>query len=77
MRPQLALYAGAFGAGVVAGTWAPASPNLLAKGYQGVTTQVVFGMCANWLGEFAPDFKRMLQRGNPGKSEKQPSPPSD
>jgi hypothetical protein len=68
------LYGGAFGAGVIAGTWAPANPNLLTKGYQGVTTQIVFGVCANWLGEFAPDFKRMLQRGKSGKSENQKSP---
>ena len=47
LRPQLGMYAGAFGAGVIAGTWVPDNPSLIAKGYQGVTTQVVFGMCAN------------------------------
>ncbi|MGB8324071.1 MAG: hypothetical protein WCE52_14025 [Candidatus Acidiferrum sp.] len=61
-RPQLGMYAGAFGAGVIAGTWAPDSPDLLARAYQGVITQVFFGVGANWLGEFAPDFKRVLQR---------------
>lgn len=60
--PQLGLYSGAFGAGVIAGTWMPGKPDLLAKGYQSVTTQIIFGMCANWLGEFAPDFKRVLKR---------------
>ena len=75
LRPQLALYAGAFGAGVIAGTWIPDNPSLLAKGYQGVTTQVVFGICANWLGEFAPDFKRMLQRNKSGQSGKEKSAP--
>jgi hypothetical protein len=68
LRPQLGMYAGAFGAGVIAGTWTPANPSLLAKGYQGMTTQVVFGVCANWLGEFAPDIKRMLRRNKSGTS---------
>lgn len=39
LRPQLGMYAGAFGAGVIAGTWAPANPDLVAEGYQGVVTQ--------------------------------------
>lgn len=77
LRPQLGMYAGAFGAGVIAGTWQPANPNLLAKGYQGMATQVVFGVCANWIGEFAPDFKRKLQRNKSGKSGNERSgPPS-
>jgi hypothetical protein len=76
LRPQIGMYAGAFGAGVIAGTWQPANPSLIAKGYQGVATQVVFGMCANWLGEFAPDFKRMLQRKKSGKSGNEKSSPS-
>lgn len=62
IRPQVALYAGAFGAAVVAGSWEPGSPSLLTKGYQGVLTQAVFGVGSNWLGEFAPDIKRVLQR---------------
>jgi hypothetical protein len=63
MRPQLALYAGAFGGGVLAGTWQPENPSLLTKGYQGVITQAAFGVSANWLGEFAPDIKRRLRKG--------------
>jgi hypothetical protein len=31
LRPQLSMYAGAFGAGVIAGTWAPDNPDLLAR----------------------------------------------
>ena len=68
LRPQIAMYAGAFGAGIIAGTWQPASPSLLTKGYQGVVTQAAFGVCANWLGEFAPDIKRVLQKKKNGKS---------
>lgn len=67
LRPQIAMYTGAFGAGVIAGTWQPASPNLLTKGYQGAVTQAAFGVCANWLGEFAPDIKRVLRKKKNGK----------
>lgn len=66
LRPQLGMYLGAFGGGVIAGTWQPNKPNLLTKGYQGVVTQAIFGVCANWLGEFAPDIKRVL-KGNKRK----------
>jgi len=34
------------------------------KGYQGVITQAIFGVCANWLGEFAPDIKLVLKKSN-------------
>jgi hypothetical protein len=68
MRPQIALYAGAFGGGVIAGSWQPANQSLLTKGYQGVVTQVIFGVCANWIGEFAPDIKRVLRRNKAGNS---------
>jgi hypothetical protein len=65
-RPQLAMYAGAFGAGVIAGTWQPDNPSLVTKGYQGMVTQAIFGLCANWIGEFAPDIKRVL-KGKQGR----------
>jgi len=61
LRPQFALYAGAFGAGVVSGTWKPSNRDLLAEGYRGAITQVSFGIAANWVGEFAPDLKRILR----------------
>lgn len=62
LRPQIALYGGAFGAGVVEGTWKPSNRNLIAEGYRGAITQVAFGIAANWVGEFAPDIKRMLRK---------------
>lgn len=68
-RPQLALYAAAFGGGVIAATWQPENPSLLTKGYQGVVTQAVFGVCANWLGEFAPDIMRRLKKKNAGNTK--------
>ena len=69
LRPQLGMYVGAFGAGVLAGTWQPDRPNLATKGYQGVITQAIFGVCANWLGEFAPDIKRVLKRNKAGAED--------
>jgi len=60
-RPQFALYAGAFAAGIVAGTWKPSNRDLVAEGYRAVITQVGFGSAANLLGEFAPDLKRILR----------------
>ena len=71
LRPQFGMYAGAFAGGVIAGTWQPDNPGLLAKGYQGVITQAIFGVCANWLGEFAPDIKRVL-KGNKTGSGREP-----
>lgn len=67
LRPQLAMYAGAFGGGVIAASWQPDNPGLLTKGYQAVVTQAIFGTGANWLGEFAPDIKRVL-KGNKQKT---------
>lgn len=60
IRPQLALYSAAFGAGAVAGTWKPSGRNLVIEGYRGVITQAGFGLAANLIGEFASDLKRML-----------------
>ena len=62
LRPQLAMYVGAFGAGVVEGTWKPSNRDLVAEGYRGAITQVGFGIAANWVGEFAPDINRILRR---------------
>jgi len=50
----------------VAGTWKPKDRNLFAEGYRAVFTQAIFGAAANWLGEFAPDFIRILRRKNTG-----------
>jgi hypothetical protein len=60
-RPQLASYAGAFAAGVVAGTWKPSNRDLVAEGYRSAITQVGFGIAANWVGEFATDIKRIIR----------------
>jgi hypothetical protein len=62
LRPQLALYGGAFAAAVVAGTWKPEDTSLVTAGYQGIVTQVGFGIAANWIGEFAPEITRIVRR---------------
>ena len=61
-RPQIALYVGAMGAGMIAATWKPGTTDPWRSGYQSVVTQVAFGSCANILGEFAPEIKRKLMR---------------
>ena len=61
IRPQLALYGAAFGAGVVAGTWKPSDRDLVAEGYRGMISQVEFGITAHWLSEFAPDIIRKVR----------------
>jgi len=43
-------------------TWQPGNPNLGVKAYQGAITQAWVGFGINWLGEFAPDIKRILHR---------------
>ncbi|HXJ91746.1 MAG TPA: hypothetical protein VMT20_02555 [Terriglobia bacterium] len=65
LRPQIPLFVAAFGAGVVAGTWKP-NNDLVGEGYRSVITQAGFGFLANWVGEFAPDAKRILRKNKGG-----------
>jgi hypothetical protein len=62
-RPQIALYASAMGAGMIASTWSPERKDVWRSGYQSVLTQVMFGSAANVVGEFAPEITRLLHRG--------------
>jgi hypothetical protein len=61
-RPQIALYVGAMGAGMIESTWDPGSHDLWRSGYQSVLTQVAFGSFANVIGEFAPEIGKILKR---------------
>jgi hypothetical protein len=61
-RPQIALYGGALGAGMVASVWKPTQSSAWVSGYQSVVTQVVFGSFSNVVGEFAPEIGRMFKR---------------
>jgi hypothetical protein len=61
-RPQIALYAGAMGAGMIGSTWSPERDDLWRSGYRSALTQVFFGSAANVVGEFAPELARLLKR---------------
>jgi hypothetical protein len=61
-RPQLAMYGGAMGAGMVASTWKPGGKKPWVEGYQSMVTQAAFGSFANIIGEFAPEIGRLLKR---------------
>jgi hypothetical protein len=61
-RPQIALYVGAMGAGMIGSVWKPGPSDPWRGGYQAVLTQAAFGSLTNILGEFAPEIGRMLKR---------------
>ena len=61
-RPQIALYVGAMGAGMIESTWKPGSDDAWRSGYQSLVTQAVFGSFANVVGEFAPEIGKVLKR---------------
>jgi hypothetical protein len=61
-RPQLALYAGAFGSGAISSLWYPGNPKPVVEGYQAMITQGGWGLATNWVGEFAPEINRILKR---------------
>ena len=67
LRPQVPLYAAAFGAGVVAGTWTP-NHDLLTTGGHGVLSQAGFGILANMVGEFWPQIERIWKHKKPATS---------
>jgi len=67
IRLQLPLYAAAFGAGVVAGTWTP-NHDLLTTGGHGALTQAGFGILGNMVGEFWPEIERIWKHKKAGKT---------
>jgi hypothetical protein len=60
MRPQWALYGGAFGAGMIATAWLPKPRNAFAEGGWGALGQAGWGVMANFFTEFAVDINRKL-----------------
>jgi len=60
-RPQIALYAGAMGAGMISSIWQPEAPAAWRVGYQSMITQAAFGSFANLAAEFAPEITRVLR----------------
>jgi hypothetical protein len=65
IRPQIPLYAAAFGAGAAAGAWHP-NQDVLNMGWHGALTQAGFGVLANFIGEFWPEIERVLKRKKHG-----------
>jgi hypothetical protein len=61
MRPQWALYGGAFTGGVVSGAWRPKPRNALRDGGWAVAGQAGYGVALNLFIEFSDDFNRKVR----------------
>jgi len=60
LRPQWALYGGAFGGGLVSSTWKPRPRNALADGGWAVLGQAGYGSLLNVFIEFSTDINRKI-----------------
>jgi hypothetical protein len=60
LRPQWALYGGAFGGGVISTAWRPHPRNALVNGGLGMLGQAGYGALLNFFTEFAGDINRKL-----------------
>jgi hypothetical protein len=60
LRPQWALYAGAFAGGVISATWRPSSHGLVTNGVFAMVGQAGYGSLLNFFIEFAVDINRKL-----------------
>ena len=58
LRPQWALYGGAFSGGALSTVWKPGSQNALVNGGWGVLGQVGYGTLLNFVTEFASEINR-------------------
>jgi len=58
LRPQWALYAGAFGGGMISTAWKPGSHNPFAEGGEAVAEQVGWGTLLNFFTEFSREINR-------------------
>jgi hypothetical protein len=58
LKPQWALYGGAFGAGVLSTTWKPGSHSVFAEGGQAALEQVGWGTLLNFFTEFSKEINR-------------------
>jgi len=68
LRPQWALYGGAFGGGMISAAWKPHPQNVFADGGWGVLGQAGYGTLLNFFTEFAGDINRKLGARRLGKS---------
>jgi hypothetical protein len=60
LRPQFALYGGAFAGGVISATWRPSSHGLVTNGVFAMVGQAGYGSLLNIFIEFAVDINRRL-----------------
>jgi len=58
LRPQLALYAGAFGGGAIATAWKPSPKNAYVNGGRAAAEQVGWGTLLNFFTEFSKEINR-------------------
>jgi hypothetical protein len=58
LRPQWALYGGAFAGGLVATSWKPRSQSALVNAGWGVVGQAVYGTVLNLVTEFSREINR-------------------
>jgi hypothetical protein len=58
LRPQWALYGGAFGGGALSTVWKPGSQSVLTNGVYGMLGQVGYGTLLNFITEFAQEINR-------------------
>ncbi len=60
LRPQWALYGGAFAGGLISSTWRPSTHSLLTNGVFAMVGQAGYGSLLNFFIEFAGDINRRL-----------------
>lgn len=60
LRPQLALYGGSFGGGLISAAWKPTPRNAFAEGGRAMLGQAGYGVLLNFFTEFAGDINRKL-----------------
>jgi hypothetical protein len=60
LRPQLFTYLGAFTGAATASSWGTGKPKWQVEGYQAAITQIPIGIGINLIGEFAPDFVKLI-----------------
>jgi hypothetical protein len=58
LRPQWALYGGAFGGGAVSAAWKPGSPNAFSEGARAMGGQLAWGTLLNFVTEFSKEINR-------------------
>ncbi len=60
LRPQLGLYAGAFGGGLISTAWKPHPRNAFAEGGRAMLGQAGYGALLNFFIEFSRDINRKI-----------------